>query len=157
MRKLCIAIAVGALAACLAVAPAAIGKNGPKAPKQVSGAVTVTASPSTVTPATTTVAVSGNLKASSGCRKGRTVEFSYVGTGGATTPLAVTAVTGPNGDFSAVLPKPADAAPATVTLQASLDEIDRKVGSKKKGQKTKKGRKFTCLAAQGQTTLTVAP
>jgi hypothetical protein len=152
MRKLLIATAVGALAASLAVAPAAIGKKGPKL---VPGTVTVMASPTTVTPATTTVTVTGNLKANSGCRKNRTVEFSYVGTGG-TTPLAVTAVTGPNGDFTAVLPKPTDTAPATVTLLASLDQIDRKVGSKKKGQKPKKGRKFTCLAAQGQTTLTVA-
>jgi hypothetical protein len=153
MRKLFIATTVGALAACLAVASTAVGV---KAPKQVPGAVTVTATPSTVTAATTEVAVSGNLKATSGCRKNRTVEFSYIGAGG-TTPLAVTTTTGPNGNFSAVLPKPTDAAPATVTLQASLDQVDRKVGSKKKGQKTKKGRKFTCLAARGVTTLTVAP
>jgi hypothetical protein len=152
MRKPFIAVAVAALA-CLVVAPSAIGVKGPKL---VPGAVTVAADPSTVTPATTTVTATGNLKSNSGCRKNRMVEFSYIGTGG-TTPLAVTAVTGPNGDFTAVLPKPTDAAPATVTLQASLDQIDRKVGSKKKGPKPKKGRKFTCLAAQGQTTLTVAP
>jgi hypothetical protein len=61
-----------------------------------------------------------------------------------------------NGDFTAVLPKPADVAPATVTLQASVDEADRKVGSKK-GRKAKKGRKITCLTAQGETTLTIVP
>jgi hypothetical protein len=153
MRKPFIAIAVAVLAGCLVLAPASSGKKGPKL---VPAAVTVAASPSTVTPSTTTVTVTGNVKANSSCRKNRTVEFSYIGTGG-TTALAVTAVTGPNGDFTAVLPKPTDAAPATVTLQASLDQIDRKVGSKKKGQKPKKGRKFTCLAAQGQTTLTIAP
>jgi hypothetical protein len=153
MRKLFIAIAVGALAACLAVAPAAIAKKGPKL---VSGAVTVAATPSTVTPATTTITVTGNVKANSSCRKDRTVRFSYVGAGG-TTALTETAETRSNGDFTAVLPKPADAAPATVMLRASVDETDRKVGGKKKGKKSKKGRKITCLSAQGEATLTVAP
>jgi hypothetical protein len=153
MRKLFIAVAVGALAACVVAAPSAIGKKGPKL---VSGTVTVTPTPSTVTPSTTTIAVTGNVKATSSCRKDRTVRFSYAGTGG-TTALTETAETRPNGDFTAVLPKPADAAPATVTLQASVDETDRKVGSKKKGKKSKKGRKITCLSAQGQATLTVAP
>jgi hypothetical protein len=153
MRKLFIAVAVGALVACVAAAPSAIGKKGPKL---VSGAVTVTPTPSTVTPTTTTITVTGNVKASSSCRKDRTVRFAYTGAGGTTT-LTETAVTRSNGDFTAVLPKPTDAAPATVTLQASVDEADRKVGSKKKGKKAKKGRKITCLSAQGEATLTVAP
>jgi hypothetical protein len=148
-----IAIVVGALATCLALAPAAIAKKGPK---QVGGTVAVTAAPSTVTASTTTVTVTGNVKANSSCRKGRTVRFSYVGAGG-TAALTETAMTRSNGDFTAVLPKPADVAPATVTLQASVDEADRKVGSKKKGRKAKKGRKITCLTAQGETTLTIVP
>ena len=57
----------------------------------------------------------------------------------------------------AVIPRPTDTAPATVTLQASADQADRRVGSKKKGKKHKKGRKIVCLAATGQTTLTLAP
>jgi len=69
----------------------------------------------------------------------------------------VTAVSGPNGDFAASLPKPADAAPATVTLEATAGQVDRRVGSAKKGKKPKKGRKITCLSATGQAALTVAP
>ncbi len=158
MRKRLTMIALGSLIACFAVSPGALGNNGhgQKAPKQAPGSISLTASPSTVTSTTSTISVTGNVMATSGCRKGRTVEFSYVGTGG-TTPLTVTAVTGPNGDFAATLPKPTDAAPATVTLQATAGQVDRKVGSAKKGKKAKKGRKITCLSASAQTTLTVAP
>jgi peptidoglycan glycosyltransferase len=78
------------------------------------------------------------------------------GTGG-TTQLGETTETRSNGNFTAVLPRPTDTAPATVTLQVDVDQADRKVGSKKKGKKQKKGRKITCLAASGQTTLTLVP
>ncbi len=158
MRRVLTCVALGSVVACVAAAPAALGTKGhaPKGPKLASGSVSLTATPSTVTTAITTVSASGNVMATSGCRKSRTVQFSYVGSGG-TTPLPVIAVTGPNGDFAASLPKPTDAAPATVTLQATATEADRKVGSAKKGRKPKKGRRITCLSATGQTTLTVAP
>lgn len=158
MRRLITAAVLGALAACIAVAPAAIGSNGQgsKQPKLAPGSVSLLANPSTVTGSTTTISVSGNVMATSGCRKNRTLAFSYVGTGG-TTPLTVTAVSGPNGDFAASLPKPADAAPATVTMEATAGQVDRRVGSAKKGKKHKKGRKITCLSATGQAALTVAP
>jgi hypothetical protein len=153
MRRLVAAIAVCALAVGLTLAPGAAGK---KAPKQVGGTVTLAATPSTVTTETTTITVSGNLATNSGCRKDRTVHFSYVGPTLVETPLAVTAETRGNGSFTAVLPKPTDAAPATVTLKATVDPATRKVGSKKKGKKTKKGRVFNCLEVEGQTTITVA-
>lgn len=152
MRKLLTATAVCALAVGLTVAPGAIAKKGPK---QVGGAASVVATPSTVTADTTTIAVSGNVAASSNCRKDRTVHFSYVNSLGVETPLAVTAETRSNGNYTATLPKPTDAAPATVTLKATVDPAVRKVGSKKKGKKTKKGRVFNCLEIQGQATLTV--
>ena len=155
MRKLLSAIAIGLLASFLMVAATAVGK-GPKSPKQVAGTVSVVATPSTLGPADSTTTVAGNVKANSSCRKDRIVRFTYTGLGG-TTQLAETAETRSNGDFTAVLPRPADAAPATVMLQASVDQADRKVGSKKKGKKPKKGRKITCLAATSQTTLTLVP
>lgn len=155
IRKLWSTIGIGLLATSLLVAATAVGK-GPKAPKQAPGAVSVLATPSTLGAADATVTVTGNLKSNSGCRKDRVVRFAYSGTGG-TTQLPQTAETRSNGDFTAVLPRPTDTAPATVTLQVSVDEADRKVGSKKKGKKQKKGRKITCLAATGQTTLTLVP
>ena len=155
MRKLFSTIAVGLLASALVISATAIGK-GPKSPKQAPGSVSVLATPSILGSADATTTVTGNLKSNSGCRKDRSVRFSYTGTGG-TTQLGETTETRSNGDFTAVLPRPTDAAPATVTLQVNVDQADRKVGSKKKGKKQKKGRKITCLAASGQTTLTLVP
>jgi hypothetical protein len=155
MRKLCSAIVVGLLATSLAIAATAFAK-GPKSPKQAVGSVSLVATPSTLGAVDAATTVTGNLKSNSGCRKDRIVRFAYSGSSG-TAQLAPTAETGSNGDFSAVLPRPADAAPATVTLQVSVDQADRKVGSKKKGKKSKKGRKIVCLATSGQTTLTVVP
>lgn len=152
MRKLITATAVCALAVGLTAAPGAVAK---KAPKQVGGTAGVVATPSTVTAETATIAVGGNVAASSGCRKDRTLRFSYVNSLGVETPLAVTAETRGNGDYAATLPKPVDAAPATVTLKATVDPAVRKVGSKKKGKKKKKGRAFNCLEIQGAATLTV--
>jgi len=156
MRKLLSVTATCVLAGSLAVSATAIGK-GPKAPpKQAAGALTVLGTPSTLGSAVATTTVTGNLKSNSGCRKDRVVRFSYTGAGG-TTQLSETAETRPNGDFTAVLPRPTDVAPATVSLQATADQTDRKVGSKKKGKKQKKGRKITCLQASGQATLTLTP
>jgi hypothetical protein len=155
MRKLFSAIAVGLLASSLAISATAVAK-GPKSPKQAAGSVSALATPSMLGTADATTTVTGNLKSNSGCRKDRIVRFSYTGTGG-TTQLGQTTETRSNGDFTAVLPRPTDTAPATVTLQVNVDQADRKVGSKKKGKKQKKGRKITCLAASGQTTLTLVP
>lgn len=158
MRKLPIAIAVGALAISVAAVPA-VAKPGPK---NVGGTVTVVASPTTIEPTTTTVAVSGNVKANSSCRKNRTVRFSYVDANG-TTALTETAVTRSNGDYSATLPKPTTTVPvpASVTLVATVDEAVRvtkgqsKGKGKKKGHKKGKAKKFNCLSATAQTPLTV--
>jgi hypothetical protein len=155
MRKLWSAFGVGLLATSLLLGGTAVGK-GPKAPKQAPGALSVLATPSTLGTADTAVTVTGNLKSNSGCRKDRVVRFAYMGSGG-TTQLPQTTETRSNGEFAVVLPRPTDTAPAMVTLQVSVDQADRKVGSKKKGKKQKKGRKITCLAATGQTTLTLVP
>ncbi len=159
MRKLPVAIAVGVLAVSLAAAPTVIAKPGPKGPKNVGGTITVVATPSTIETTTTTVAASGNVKANSSCRKNRTVRFSYVDSAG-TTVLTETAVTGPNGDYSATLPKPTTTGPATVNLVATVDEAVRRTKGQSKGKGKKKGhgkkaKKFNCLSATGQSTLTV--
>ena len=161
MRKLPIAIAAGVLALSLAAAPAVVAKPGPKSPKSpknVGGTVTVVPTPTTIEEATTTVAVTGNVKAKSSCRKNRTVRFSYTDASG-TTVLAETAVTKPNGNYSVTLPKPSTTGPATATLTATVDQTVRKTkGSskgKKKGHKKGKARKFNCLEVTGTATLTV--
>ena len=148
MRK-----AFGAIAACgltigLIVAPSAMGVA---APKQVSGTVSVLVSPNPVPSTATGVTASGNVAASSSCRKDRTVRLQWTNTTtNAVDPVTTTAVTGPNGDYTAVLPKPTDTGPATVTLRATVDQQWRKVGSKKKGKKNKKGRQFNCMELTGQ-------
>jgi hypothetical protein len=144
MRKLVSACALCAVAVGLVVVPSALGV---KSPKQVGGTVTVGVTPTTITATTSSVAASGNVGASSSCRKDRTVHFAYVN-GATVTPLAETAVTRPNGDYTATLPKPTDTNPptASVVLRVTVDPVTRTVGSKKKGKKTKKGRVFNCLA-----------
>ena len=115
-------------------------------------------SPNPVPSTATSVTASGNVGASSSCRKDRTVRFQYVNTTtGAIAPLAVTAVTGSNGDYTATLPRPAAPTPPatlpqTYVLQATVDQTTRKVGSKKKGKKNKKGRQFICMQVSGQST-----
>lgn len=155
MRKMIGACAVSALVVGLVAVPGAIGKA---APKQVSGTVSVLVSPNPVPSTATNVTVSGNVGASSSCRKDRTVRFQYVNTAtGAVQPQAVIAVTGPNGDYTATLQRPTVTAPATLpqtfVVQATVDQAERKVGSKKKGKKKKKrGRQFICLQVSGQST-----
>jgi hypothetical protein len=155
MTRLFSAAAVCALAVGLTVAPSGVAKKGPKGPKMVGGTVSVFVTPTTITPTTLTVAASGNVKANSNCRKDRLVRFSYVNSATlGVTPLAQTAETRSNGDYSVVLPKPTDAPPAGVVLQATVDQQFRKVGSKKrkKGKKVKKGRQFNCMQLTGQST-----
>jgi hypothetical protein len=143
MKKLITACAVCAVAVGLVVVPNALGV---KSAKQVGGTVSVFVTPTTVEPTTTTVTASGGVASNSGCKKDRTVHFAYVN-GTTVTPLAETATTKGNGSYSAALPKPTDTNPPTssVVLRATVDPLTRKVGSKKKGKKTKKGRAFNCL------------
>jgi hypothetical protein len=167
MRKLFGAAAVCALAVGLAVAPAGAvpgnghgnGNGNGHSPKQVPGTVSVNVTPTTVTSTTSNVTASGNVSATSSCRKDRTVRFAYVN-GSTVTQLSQTAVTGPNGDYTAALPKPTDTNPPTssVTLRATVDQAIRKVGSKKKGKKNKKGRQFNCMEVTGQSAaIAIAP
>jgi hypothetical protein len=156
MRKLISACAVCAMAIGLVVVPNAFGV---KSAKQVGGTVSVNVTPTTVDTTTTTLAASGNVASNSSCRKDRTVHFAYVN-GTTTTPLAETATTRSNGSYTATVPKPADTNPPTtsVVLRATVDPQTRKVGSKKKGKKTKKGRAFNCLQITGDSApITIAP
>jgi hypothetical protein len=156
MKKLISACAVCALAVGLVAVPNALGV---KSAKQVGGTVSVTASPTTIDATTTTVAASGSVASSSGCKKDRTVHFAYVN-GATVTPLAETATTKGNGSYDATLPKPTDTNPPTtsVVLRATVDPLTRKVGSKKKGKKTKKGRAFNCLQLTGDSApIAIAP
>jgi hypothetical protein len=139
MRKLVTAsIACAALVGLVFVS----GAGAVKSTKQVFGTVSVSVTPNPVPDATTTVTASGNVFANSGCRKDRTVTFAYNPAGPDLS--AITAVTGPNGDYTATLPKPTTSG---ATLQVTVvDGGLRKVGSKKKGKKDKPGRKFHCNA-----------
>jgi hypothetical protein len=156
MKKLISACAVCAVSVGLVAVPSALGV---KSAKQVGGTVSVSVTPTTVDATTTTLAASGTVASNSGCKKDRTVHFSYVN-GATVTPLAETATTKGNGSYSATLPKPTDTNPPTtsVVLRATVDPVTRKVGSKKKGKKTKKGRVFNCLTFSGDSApIAIAP
>jgi uncharacterized membrane protein len=144
MKKLLMATAACALIVGLVAVPAAAVKS----TKQVGGTVSVFVTPNPVPTGTTAVTATGNVGSNSGCRKDRTVHFAYIdSTTLAVTPLATTAETGPNGDYTAVLPAPTSAS----VLRATVEEQLRKVGGKrKKGKKDKPGRKFNCLEIIGQ-------
>jgi hypothetical protein len=154
MRKLVSAGVVCALAIGLVAVPGALAKKGPKL---VGGAVSVNVTPTTFTTGDTTVttaSVNGNVASNSNCRKFRTVRFEWVdaATNLVVPPaIATTSPTGPNGDYSAVVPRPSVTNPPTtsVYLRAIVDPATRKVGSKKK-RKTKKGRVFNCQQITGQ-------
>jgi hypothetical protein len=159
MKKLISACAVCAVAVGLVAVPNAIGV---KSAKQVGGTVSVNITPTTSTTgetSVTTATVSGNVASNSGCKKDRTVHFAYVN-GATVTPLAETATTKGNGAYTATVPKPTDTNPPTtsVVLRATVDPTVRKVGSKKKGKKTKKGRAFNCLQITGDSApIAIAP
>jgi hypothetical protein len=156
MKKLISACAVCAVSVGLVAVPSALGV---KSAKQVGGTVSVSVTPTTVDATTTTLAASGTVASNSGCKKDRTVHFSYVN-GATVTPLAETATTTGNGSYTATLPKPTDTNPPTtsVVLRATVDPVTRKVGSKKKGKKTKKGRVFNCLTFSGDSApIAIAP
>jgi len=156
MKKLISAGAVCAVAVGLVAVPNALGV---KSAKQVGGTVTVSATPTTIDATTASVSASGSVASNSNCKKDRTVRFAYVN-GATVTPLAETATTKGNGSYTATLPKPTDTNPPTtsVVLRATVDPLTRKVGSKKKGKKTKKGRAFSCLTFSGDSgPIAIAP
>jgi hypothetical protein len=158
MRKLLCACAVCAVAVGTVAAPSALGV---KSVKQVGGTVTVSATPTTITPTTTSVAASGNVSSNSSCRKDRTVHLAYVENGVA-GPEVGSAVTRPNGDYSTTtLPNPTVTNPTlggTVVLRATVDPVTRTVGGKKKGRRAKRGRQFDCLQLTGDSgPITVPP
>ena len=156
MRKLISACAVCAMAVAVFAVPSALGV---KSAKQVGGTVNVIATPTTVDATTTTVTASGRVASNSSCRKGRTVHFAYVN-GTTVGPEVGMTTTKSSGKYTVDLPKPTDTNPptASVVLRATVDEVTRKVGSKKKGQKTKKGRRFDCLQLTGDSApIAIAP
>ena len=148
MRKLITATAVCALAVGLATVPGALAK---KSVKQAPGTVSVAVSTTSTAPTTTALTASGNVQANSSCRKDRTVRFAFVNSATlAEVPSAVTAVTGPNGDYTASLAPPTT--DGAYALRATVDETFRtKSTGKRKGANKgkKKGRKFLCLATVG--------
>lgn len=148
MRKLITATAVCGLAVGLVVAPNAVAK---KRTKLVSGTVSVFVTPNPVPASATTVTASGNVASNSNCRKNRKVTFTYVNSlTGAQNPLVGhEATTGPNGDYSIVLPRSNATLPSTAVLHAKVAQQFRRVG-KKKGEKPKPGRQFNCLEINGQ-------
>jgi hypothetical protein len=156
MKKLLSACGVLALAIGLVVAPGAVAKKGPK---QVYGTVSVNVTPTSFTTGDTSVteaSVSGNVASNSNCRKFRHITFEWVDGAGVVlpsplNPIAVETDTGPNGDFSATIPRPNVTNPPQTTpiyLRATAEFTVRKVGSKKK-RKTKKGRAFHCMEISG--------
>jgi hypothetical protein len=156
MRKLISALAVCAVACATVAVPSALGV---KSPKQVGGTVSVNVTPTTVDATTTSVTATGGVSSNSGCKKDRTIHFAYVN-GTTVGPEVGTTTTRSNGTYTATLPKPSETNPptASVVLRATVDQAIRKVGSKKKGKKTKKGRRFSCLQVTGDSgPIAIAP
>jgi hypothetical protein len=156
MRKLISTCAVCALAVAAVAAPGALGV---KSAKQVGGTVSLSVTPTTVDATTTELTATGGVASNSGCKKGRTVHFAYFNGTAVGSEVGVT-TTRSNGKFVVTVPKPTDTNPptASVVLRATVDQATRKVGSKKKGKKTKKGRRFDCLQLTGDSApIAIAP
>ena len=156
MKKLISACAVCTVAVAAVAVPSALGV---KSAKQVGGTVSVSVTPTTVDATTTNVTASGSVTSNSSCKKGRTLHFAYVN-GTTAGPEVGTTTTGSNGKYTVTLPTPTDTNPptASVVLRATVDQVTRKVGSKKKGKKTKKGRRFDCLQITGDSgPIAIAP
>jgi hypothetical protein len=154
MKKLISASAICAVVVAAVAVPSAFGV---KSAKQVGGTVTVGVTPTTIDATTTSVTASGGVSSNSNCKKGRTIHFAYVN-GTTVGPEVGMTNTGSNGKYTVSLPKPTDTGPATVVLRATVDQVTRKVGSKKKGKKTKKGRRFDCLQITGDSgPIAIAP
>lgn len=156
MRKLISVCAVCAMAVAVVAVPNALGV---KSAKQVGGTVSVSVTPTTVDATTTGVTASGRVASNSSCKKGRTVHFAYVN-GTTVGPEVGMTSTRSSGKYTVDVPPPTDTNPptASVVLRATVDQVTRKVGSKKKGQKTKKGRRFDCLQLTGDSPpIAIAP
>jgi hypothetical protein len=157
MKKLISAAAVCAVAVGLVAVPGALAV---KSPKLVGGTVSVNVTPNPLPDATTTVTATGNVASNSSCRKDRDVTFSWVN-GSTVTPATGAATTGPNGNYTATVSRPTDTSTTAlsgVVLRANVAQTFRKVGSKKKGKKNKKGRQFNCVAFTGDSsTVTLIP
>lgn len=149
MKKLISAIAVCAVAVGLVAVPSALGV---KAPKQVGGTVSATVTPNPLLDTTTTVTADGGVVSNSNCKKDRTVHFFWVVDGVQSAEIGSIVTTG-SGKFTVTLPRPVQTSTTatvdTAVLHMTVDQVTRKVGSKKKGKKTKKGRRFNCLALTG--------
>ena len=137
-------ISVGAVCAVTVAAVAAPSALGVKSTKQVASSVTVDVTPNPVV-AGGAATGSGTVSSNSNCRKDRTVALEWVDGSSVATP-AGSAETKGSGKYTADLTAPAVA--GTYTLRATVQgPVTRKVGSKKKGKKTKKGRRFSCNAS----------
>ena len=141
MKRLISACAVCAVAVAAVAAPSALGV---KSTKQVASSVTVDVTPNPVV-AGGKATGRGTVSSNSNCQKDRTVVLEWVDASSVATP-AGSAQTNGSGKYKADLTAPAVA--GTYTLRATVQgPVIRKVGSKKKGQKTKKGRQFSCNAS----------
>jgi hypothetical protein len=100
----------------------------------------------TVTPATTSLSASGSVASTPRCRGSRTIRFVYQN-GATVTPVAVTATSDATGAYSATIPKPSDAAPATVTLYADVVSATRR----------RHGTRIRCEPTRNGQALTVSP
>lgn len=141
MKKLISAAAVCTVAVGLVAVPGALGV---KSTKQVPTTVSVNVTPTTIAH-DGSVTASGDVLSNSSCRKDRTVSLQWVDSV-LNTPVGAptTTTSGPSGKYSTSVTAPATA--GTYTLQATVPPpaVIRKVGSKKKGKKTKRGRRFSC-------------
>jgi hypothetical protein len=138
MRRTIIALAACLVVVGLVAAPGALGKKGPR---YIGGTVSLVA-PSPAAGVHTTTAT-GNVLTQASCRKNRTVHLTLTNADGSSAGPEVLATTRQNGDYTAAITLPAPVAPAiaaTYTLNASVDQVNRKSG---KGHKSKK---FICLA-----------
>src|SRR5262245_43953694 len=155
MKKLLGATAACALTIGLVVAPGAgavKGGNPHAGTKNVLGTVSVLGTPNPVTSGQG-VTVTGNVAASSNCRKFRSVTVQWSPASGS----PVTVGTGSNGDYTATLPAPTVTTQTQYTIQATVAVATRTAGGKHK--KPKKGRQFTCqpIGPVSSSAITVNP
>jgi hypothetical protein len=147
MRKVFAAAALGAVA--IVALDAAVGAAA-KGPLKVHGKVSVFATPTNAVDSngkskTTSIEVTGKVKARAACLAGRKIEFTEVTPSGSYVQ-SVTATTSRNGSFSASLPftstgLTSKANGTAVTMSATARQITRT--DKDSGEKVK------CLEASG--------
>jgi hypothetical protein len=147
MRKVFAAAALAAVA--IVVLGAAVGAAA-KGPLKVHGKLSVLATPTNTTDSkgktkTTSVTVTGKVKAKSACLSGRKITFTEVTPSGS-YPQSVTAVSNGKGSWTATLPfvstgLTSKANGTAVTVSATATQVSRK--DKATGDKVK------CLEASG--------